>query len=126
MGSIPTPGIQNQAVTGKSWPPSEPRVTSWLTLGFEGLTQWTDEQRAHSEIHGGAHTWKDPRRTVSTRLAARGFTEEVIGRALNNAPSVFVLISLRRYSRTMAMCTSGRSLTCEGVVFDLDSPRHFG
>jgi len=54
-------------------------------LVFEGLTQWSDEHRALSEIHGGAYTWKDLRRTVSTRLAARGFTEEVIGRALNHA-----------------------------------------
>jgi hypothetical protein len=41
--------------------------------------------RALSAIHGGAYTWKDLRRTVSTRLAARGFSEEVIWRALNHA-----------------------------------------
>ncbi len=50
-----------------------------------GLTQWSDDHRALSAIHGGAYTWKDLRRTVSTRLAARGFSEEVIGRALNHA-----------------------------------------
>jgi integrase len=52
---------------------------------FPGLTQWSDDHRALSTIHGGAYTWKDLRRTVSTRLAARGFSEEVIGRALNHA-----------------------------------------
>ncbi len=52
---------------------------------FPGLTQWSDDHRALSAIHGGAYTWKDLRRTVSTRLAARGFSEEVIGRALNHA-----------------------------------------
>jgi len=52
---------------------------------FPDLTQWSDEHRVLSEIHGGTYTWKDLRRTVSTRLAARGFTEEVIGRALNHA-----------------------------------------
>jgi integrase len=52
---------------------------------FPGLTQWSDEHRELSAIHGGAYTWKDLRRTVSTRLAARGFTEEVIGRAMNHA-----------------------------------------
>lgn len=55
------------------------------TLVFHGLTQWSDEHRVLSEIHGGAYTWKDFRRTVSTRLAARGFSEDVVGRALNHA-----------------------------------------
>ena len=59
-------------------PPDEPLV-------FPGLTAWTDDYRALSAIHGGAYEWKDFRRTVSTRLAARGFSEEVIGRALNHA-----------------------------------------
>jgi integrase len=35
---------------------------------FPGLTQWSDEQRELSAIHGGAYTWKDLRRTVSTRV----------------------------------------------------------
>lgn len=52
---------------------------------FPGLKRWSDDHRALSAIHGGAYTWKDLRRTVSTRLAARGFSEEVIGRALNHA-----------------------------------------
>ena len=52
---------------------------------FPGLTPWSDEHRALSDIHGGVYTWKDLRRTVSTRLAARGFSEEVVGRALNHA-----------------------------------------
>ncbi len=56
----------------------EPRV-------FPGLTRWTDEQRALSGIHQGAYEWKDLRRTVSTRLAGLGFSEEVIGRTLNHA-----------------------------------------
>ena len=33
----------------------------------------------------GAYEWKDLRRTVGTRLAALGFNEETIGRALNHA-----------------------------------------
>ncbi|HEY2153088.1 MAG TPA: site-specific integrase [Vicinamibacterales bacterium] len=59
-------------------PADEPRV-------FPGLTAWTDDHRALSSVHGGAYTWKDLRRTVSTRLAAQGFSEEVVGRALNHA-----------------------------------------
>jgi integrase len=55
------------------------------SLVFDGITQGSDEHRVLSEIHAGSYTWKDLRRTVSTRLAARGFTEEVIGRALNHA-----------------------------------------
>lgn len=52
---------------------------------FLGLTAWAGDYRALSEIHGGAYEWKDFRRTFSTRLAARGFSEEVIGRTLNHA-----------------------------------------
>lgn len=59
-------------------PKDEPRV-------FSGLTVWSDGHRELSNVHGGTYTWKDLRRTVSTRLAARGFSEEIIGRALNHA-----------------------------------------
>ena len=52
---------------------------------FSGLTVWSDGHRELSAVHGGTYTWKDLRRTVSTRLAARGFSEEIIGRALNHA-----------------------------------------
>lgn len=52
---------------------------------FAGLTRNREGHRELSAIHGGGYTWKDLRRTVSTRLAARGFSEEVIGRALNHA-----------------------------------------
>lgn len=52
---------------------------------FPGLTPWTDEQRKLAKIHKGAYEWKDLRRTVSTRLAGSGFSEEVIGRTLNHA-----------------------------------------
>jgi integrase len=52
---------------------------------FPGLTRNREDHRALAAITGGAYTWKDLRRTVSTRLAARGFTEEVIGRTLNHA-----------------------------------------
>ena len=52
---------------------------------FPGLTAWTTELRALSSIHNGAYEWKDLRRTVSTRLAGLGFSEEVIGRTLNHA-----------------------------------------
>ena len=59
-------------------PKSESRV-------FPGLSAWTDDYRELSKIHGGAYTWKDLRRTVATRLAEGGFSEEVIGRVLNHA-----------------------------------------
>lgn len=52
---------------------------------FPGLTPWSDDHRALSTVHGGQYTWKDLRRTLSTRVAALGFTEEVVGRALNHA-----------------------------------------
>jgi integrase len=52
---------------------------------FPGLTSWSDDHRALSSVHGGQYTWKDLRRTLSTRLAALGFSEEVVGRALNHA-----------------------------------------
>lgn len=59
-------------------PESESRV-------FPGLSAWTDDYRELTKIHHGAYTWKDLRRTVATRLAERGFSEEVIGRVLNHA-----------------------------------------
>jgi integrase len=55
------------------------------TSVFPGLTSWSDDHRALSAIHAGQYTWKDLRRTLSTRLAALGFGEEVVGRALNHA-----------------------------------------
>ena len=59
-------------------PKDEPRV-------FPGLSAWVPDYRALSDIAAGAYEWKDLRRTVSTRLAAQGFAEEVIGRTLNHA-----------------------------------------
>ncbi|MEQ1907667.1 MAG: integrase arm-type DNA-binding domain-containing protein [Vicinamibacterales bacterium] len=59
-------------------PKSAPRV-------FPGLSAWTDDYRELTKIHGGTYTWKDLRRTVATRLAEHGFSEEVIGRVLNHA-----------------------------------------
>ncbi len=52
---------------------------------FRGLAPWTDGLRSLSAIHNGAYEWKDLRRTVGTRLASLGFSEEVIGRTLNHA-----------------------------------------
>ncbi|HEY2431403.1 MAG TPA: integrase arm-type DNA-binding domain-containing protein [Vicinamibacterales bacterium] len=52
---------------------------------FPGLTADREDHRLLSAVHSGAYTWKDLRRTVSTRLAARGFREEVVGRTLNHA-----------------------------------------
>ena len=52
---------------------------------FPGLTAWSDDYRKLSQLTGGAYEWKDLRRTVGTRLAALGFSEETIGRALNHA-----------------------------------------
>ena len=59
-------------------PQGQPRV-------FPGLSAWTSDYRALSEIASGAYEWKDLRRTLSTRLAVLGFAEEVIGRTLNHA-----------------------------------------
>jgi integrase len=52
---------------------------------FPGLTADREDHRLLSAVHARAYTWKDLRRTVSTRLAARGFSEEVVGRTLNHA-----------------------------------------
>jgi integrase len=52
---------------------------------FPGLSPWSNDLRALSAIHNSAYEWKDLRRTVSTRLAGLGFSEEVIGRTLNHA-----------------------------------------
>jgi integrase len=52
---------------------------------FAGLSRDRDDYRHLSAIHDGTYIWKDLRRTMSTRLAARGFSEEVVGRALNHA-----------------------------------------
>jgi integrase len=59
-------------------PQDEPRV-------FPGLTGWSPDYRGLSELAGSGYEWKDLRRTLSTRLAALGFREEVIGRTLNHA-----------------------------------------
>jgi integrase len=59
-------------------PASEPRV-------FPGLTGWAEDYRSLSELARGAYEWKDLRRTLSTRLAAQGFSEEVVGRTLSHA-----------------------------------------
>jgi len=60
-------------------------VTSDVPGVFPVRVGWSPEYRALSEIAGGAYEWKDLRRTLSTRLAAMGFSEEVVGRVLNHA-----------------------------------------
>lgn len=55
----------------------EPRV-------FPGLRLQGKDHSALAELHGGAWTWKDLRRTVSTRLTGLGFTEAMAGRVLNH------------------------------------------
>jgi integrase len=67
----------------------EPRV-------FPGLTGWSADYRALSELAAGSYEWKDLRRTLSTRLAALGFREEVIGRTLNHAKYT---VTARHYIR---------------------------
>jgi integrase len=46
---------------------------------FPGLTADREDHRLLSVVHAGAYTWKDLRRTVSTRLAARGFSKKSSG-----------------------------------------------
>ena len=67
----------------------EPRV-------FPSLTLQGDEHKALADIHGGAYTWKDLRRTVATRLAALGFDETTIGRTLNHAR---VTVTAKHYNQ---------------------------
>ena len=74
---------------------------------FPGLTPWSDDHRALSDIHGGAYTWKDLRRTVSTRLAARGVSEEIVGRALNHARYT---VTARHYIRHAYLAETRRAL----------------
>jgi hypothetical protein len=52
-----------------------------------------------------AYTWKDLRRTVSTRLADRGFREAVIGRALNHGRDT---VAARHYIKHGHECRSRR------------------
>jgi integrase len=75
MGSTSTAILQR---LHSERPANEERV-------FPGLTPDREDHRLLSLVHAGAYTWKDLRRTVSTRLAARGFSEEVVGRTLNHA-----------------------------------------
>ena len=74
---------------------------------FPCLTPWSDDHRAFAEIHGGGYTWKDLRRTVSTRLAARGFSEEVVGRALNHARYT---VTARHYIKHSYIAETRRAL----------------
>jgi len=85
---------------------TEPRV-------FPGLTPWTDDLRALSKIHHGAYEWKDLRRTVSTRLAELGFTEEVIGRTLNHARYT---VTSRHYIKHSYLAETRRALETWDVV----------
>jgi len=52
---------------------------------FPGLYHQRKDLRALAEIHAGAYRWHDLRRTVGSRLAGLGFSEELIGRLLNHA-----------------------------------------
>jgi len=92
----------------------EPRV-------FPGLTAWTDEQRALSSIHQGAYEWKDLRRTVSTRLAGFGFSEEVIGRTLNHARYT---VTSRHYIKHSYLAETRHALeTWDAVLADIVAGR---
>jgi len=68
---------------------------------------WSDDHRALSDIHGGAYTWKDLRRTVSTRLAARGVSDEIVWRALNHARYT---VTARHYNRHAYLAETRRAL----------------
>jgi len=78
--SVPLPATAIQILERRrvDVPKNEPRV-------FPGFNAWVPDYRALSEMAAGAYEWKDLRRTLSTRLAALGFAEEVVGRALNHA-----------------------------------------
>jgi len=52
---------------------------------FDGLYHQRDDLRELAAIHHGVYRWHDLRRTVATRLAALGCSEETIGRVLNHA-----------------------------------------
>jgi integrase len=92
----------------------EPRV-------FPGLTPWTDDLRALSTIHEGAYEWKDLRRTVSTRLAGLGFSEEVIGRTLNHARYT---VTSRHYIRHAYLAETRQALeTWDAVLADIIAGR---
>jgi integrase len=95
-------------------PDDEPRV-------FPGLTPWTDDQRALSSIHNGAYEWKDLRRTVSTRLAGLGFSEEVIGRTLNHARYT---VTSRHYIKHSYVAETRQALeTWDAVLADIIAGR---
>lgn len=96
---------------------------------FEGLTPDCEDHRVLSAIHAGAYTWKDLRRTVSTRLAARGFAEEVVGRALNHARYTVTARhyikhaysretrqALEIWDRDLADIVAGREVACSTVL----------
>jgi integrase len=92
----------------------EPRV-------FPGLTAWTDDLRALSKIHNGAYEWKDLRRTVSTRLASLGFSEEVIGRTLNHARYT---VTSRHYIKHAYVAETRQALqTWDAVLGDIVAGR---
>jgi integrase len=78
----------------------EPRVFSGLNAGSAGL-------RALSEIAAGAYEWKDLRRTLSTRLAAQGFGEDVVGRVLNHAKHT---VTARHYIKHSYLAETRRAL----------------
>lgn len=109
-------------------PKSEPRV-------FPGLSAWTDDYRELTKIHGGAYTWKDLRRTVATRLAERGFSEEVIGRVLNHARYTVTArhyvkhpylnearTALEAWDRDLADIIAGKRVTRGAKVISLTKP----
>jgi integrase len=84
---------------------------------FPRLTPWTDELRALSAIHNGAYEWKDLRRTVSTRLAGLGFSEEVIGRTLNHARYT---VTARHYIKHAYLTETRQALeTWDRVLADI-------
>ena len=99
------------------------------TRVFPGLTPWATDLRKLSDLHGGTYEWKDFRRTVGTRLAARGFSEDVIGRTLNHARYTVtarhyvkhayvaeIRQALEAWDRELADIIAGKDLTPTSVV----------
>ena len=100
--SVPLPATALQLLERRrrEIPADEPCV-------FPDLTAWSPDYRALSAISAGAYEWKDLRRTLSTRLAARGFGEEVVGRVLNHAKHT---VTARHYIRHAYLAETRQAL----------------
>jgi integrase len=74
---------------------------------FPDFNSGAADYRGPTEITSGAYEWKDLRRTLSTRLAALGFGEEVVGRVLNHAKHT---VTTRHYIKHSYLSETRRAL----------------